>query len=79
MIDLKKVIGIFTISNTGSVLIYELDYGGDRILAGINDNAPEWCRLTEELNEETGDLEPGFFLGSFFVPMSQIMRFYGEN
>ena len=77
MIDLSKVIGVFPICNTGAVLIYAIDYGEDRVLAGINDQPPEWCAMKEEYFECTGEQELGFDLGSFFVPFCEIQRFYG--
>lgn len=75
MIDLSTVIGVYPICNTGAVLVHQIDYGGDRVLAGINGKSPEWCDLTEQNIEGTEEL--GFMLGSFFVPFCEVMRFYG--
>ena len=77
MIDLSKVIGVFPICNTGAILIYAIDYGEDRVRAAINDQEPEWCGMVEEYMEVTGESEPGFYLGSFFVPFCEVQRFYG--
>ena len=77
MIDASKVIGLYPICNTGAVLVYAIDYGEDRVLAGINDQEPEWCGMIEEYFEATGELELGFHLGSFFVPFCEVQRFYG--
>ena len=62
--SLSKVIGIYAICNTGAVLVYEIDYGEDRVLAGINDQPPEWCGINEGYVD--GNAGPGFSLGSFF-------------
>ena len=77
MIDLRSVIGVYAICNTGAVLVHAIDYDEDKALASINGVNPEWCDLTEEYREDTGDMELGFNLGSFFVPFCEVMRFYG--
>ena len=77
MIDLASVIGVYTICNTGAVLIYQIDYSEDRVLASINGQGAEWCSLTEEYMETSGELELGFHLGQLFIPFCEVMRFYG--
>lgn len=77
MIDLSTVIGVYTLCNTGAVLVHAIDYGEDKVLASINGISPEWCDLTEEYMEATQELELGFRLGSIFVPFCEVMRFYG--
>ena len=77
IIDLKTVIGVYTLCNTGAVLVHAIDYGEDKVLASINGISPEWCSLTKEYMESTGELELGFSLGSFFIPLCEVMRFYG--
>lgn len=77
IIDLSAVIGVYPICNTGAVLVHAIDYGGDRVLASINGENPEWCDMTEEYMELTGELEQGFHLGGFFVPFCEVMRFMG--
>jgi len=77
MIDLSTVIGVYTLCNTGAVLVHAIDYGEDKVLASINGISPEWCDLTEEYMEATLELELGFRLGSIFVPFCEVMRFYG--
>ena len=77
MIDLSKVIGVFPICNTGAVLVYAIDYGEDRVLAGINGDEPEWHNLEEQYWEGSCEEELGFMLGSFFVPFCEIQRFFG--
>ena len=76
MIDLSTVIGVYGLTNTGAVLVHAIDYGEDKVLASINGISPEWCSLTEEYMESTGELELGFSLGSFFIPLCEVMRFY---
>ena len=77
IIDLSKIVGIFTLCNTASVIVHKIDYGEDKVLASLNDNEPEWCDITEDRLDETEDMESGFYLGSLFCPFSQVMRFYG--
>lgn len=47
------------------------------MLASINGENPQWCEITEACREGEDELEPGFFLGSIFVPFCDVMRFYG--
>ena len=77
VIDLSTVIGVYPLTNTGAVLVHQIDYGEERVLASINGNDPRWCDLTEQYVEETEKEELGFMLGSFFVPFYQVMRFNG--
>ena len=74
-IDLSTVIGVYPICNTGAVLVHAIDYGEDKILASINGDRPEWCVMTEQYVESTGELELGFTLSSFFFPFCEVMRF----
>jgi len=74
-IDLSTVIGVYPICNTGAVLVHAIDYGEDRVLASVNGVNPEWCDLTEEYMETTGELELGFRLGEWFIPFCEVMRF----
>lgn len=77
MIDLSNIIGVYTVCNTGAVLVHAIDYGEDKVLASINGISPEWCSLTEQYMETSGELELGFVLGGLFVPFCEVMRFYG--
>lgn len=79
IIDLSKVIGVYPICNTGAVLVYAIDYGEDKVLAGINSDPPEWCRMEEQYCEDSGEGELGFVLGSFFVPFFEVQRFCGGS
>ena len=79
MIDLSTVIGIYPICNTGTVLVHQFDYVEEKVLASINGESPEWCRMTEEYWECSEELETGFRLGSFFVPLCEVQRFYGGS
>ena len=77
IIDLSSVIGIYALCNTGAVLVHQIDYAEDKVLASLNGKDPEWCEIKEEYSEETQDAEPGFYLGSIFVPLAEVMRFNG--
>ena len=74
MIDISTVIGVFTLCNTGAVLVHAIDYGEDKVLASINGEGAEWCAITEQYTETAGELELGFMFGSLFVPFSETMR-----
>ena len=77
MIDLSKVIGVYTLCNVGAVLVHKIDYGEDRVLASINGQGARWCSLTEQYMETSGEPELGFCLDGLFVPFCEVMRFYG--
>ncbi len=76
MIDLDTVIGVYTLTNTGAVLVHDIDYGEEKILASMNGEHPEWCRMTEQYVDELEEETLGFLLGEFFVPLCEVMRFY---
>lgn len=73
-----KIIGVFPISNTGSICVHAIDHAEDKVLASINGENPEWCAITEKPQSEMGGeserKESGFMFGSFFVPFSEVMR-----
>lgn len=73
----QKVIGVYTFCSTGSVLVHELD--GDKVLASINGKHLEWCDITERYSEDKNDWESGFKLGSFFVPLDEVMIVEGMD
>ena len=77
IIDLSKIIGVYGLCNTGAVLVHAIDYAEDKVMASINGENPLWCEITEACRAGEDELESGFFLGSFFVPFSDVMRFYG--
>lgn len=63
-------IGSYCLSNTASVNVYKIDNYEDKVLAGINNNKPEWCKI---VNFKQTD-EIGFMVGKLFVPFSEVMR-----
>lgn len=63
-------IGSYCLSNTASINVYKIDYHEDKVLAGINNNKPEWCKIVNF--EQTDEL--GFMFGKLFVPFSEVMR-----
>lgn len=74
----EKVIGVFSMFNTGGICVHAIDYAEDKVLASMNVENPEWCEMTEKPQSEVGgeseEVESGFMFGSFFVPFSQVMR-----
>ena len=79
MIDLNTVIGVYSLCNTGAVLVHAINYAEDKILASINGENPEWCAMTEEYMEVTGETELGFMLGSFFIRCARSCVFTADN
>jgi len=77
MVDLSAVIGVYPICNTGAVLVHAIDYGEEKVMASINGQNAEWCKLIDACPEGEDETELGFNLGSFFVPLSGVMRFCG--
>lgn len=65
----NNVIAAYCLCNTASVNIYDIDYTEDKVLAGINDQEPEWCQI--DYNDEDEDI---FRLGELEVPLNQCMR-----
>lgn len=76
MIDLDTVIGVYGLTNTGAVLVHAIDYGEEKILASINGENPEWCRMAEQYVEHLEEETLGFLYGELFVPLCEVMRFY---
>lgn len=76
-IDSAKIIGVYTLSNTGSILVHAIEPEEDRVLASINGEDPQWCEIKDEYCETTELVEPGFVLGSFFVPFAEVMKMNG--
>lgn len=74
MIDLDSIIGVYSITNTGTVLLHKIDYDGDRVLASLNGINPCWYDITE--SELDGEMVQGFWLCAIFVPFFLVMRFY---
>lgn len=74
MIDLDSIIGVYSITNTGTVLLHKIDYEGDRVLASMNGRDPCWYDITE--SEMNGEMVQGFWLYTIFVPFYLVMRFY---
>lgn len=71
---LTTVLGVCSFCNTGAILIHAIDYSEDRVLASISGEGAEWCAMTEEYRECTGELELGFTFGSLFIPFAEVMR-----
>ena len=76
MIDLDTVIGMYGLTNTGAVLVHAIDYGEEKILASINGENPEWCRMMEQYVDSLEEETLGFLLDELFIPLCEVMRFY---
>ncbi len=74
IIDLQTVIGVYPICNTGAILVHQIDYPNDRILASMNGENPEWCEMKDGYADGSEEYETGFYWGEFFVPFADVMR-----
>lgn len=70
----RKVIGSYPICNTAGLAVYEIDDREDRVLVGLNNNAPRWYKIREACDMDTGAYIMGFNYGGSFIPFSDVMR-----
>lgn len=70
---MRKPIGVYGLTNTCGLAVYEFDHVEDRVLVGVNDQEPEWYDMTFEENE-VGTILEGFKYGELFVPFDEVMR-----
>ena len=71
----KKPIGVYTISNTISISVYEIDHTEDRVLASGNGEEPHWCPIVYGGKEDENAFgELGFMFGEMFIAFSHVMR-----
>lgn len=70
----EKVIGVYPMFNTGGICVHAIDDAEDKVLVSVNGENPEWCKMTEQPQEDGDEMESGFLFGSFFVPFSGVMR-----
>jgi hypothetical protein len=69
----KSFIALYPLTNTSTVLIYEIEYGSlDRVLAGINKEEPKWYDITDEMTFYMGDDEDE---DSLCIPLSECIRY----
>lgn len=69
----RKVIASYCLCNTASINIYEIDTVEDRVLAGFNDEEPEWF-LIETIVDGQDSIQgftPNF---TDFIPFNECMR-----
>ena len=77
-IDARSVLGLYPIRDVGTIVVYSIDFGENKVLAGINCEDPEWCGL-EERPADNEEEELGFVLGSFFVSIHKVLRLNGGD
>ena len=70
----RKVIGSYPICNNVGLAVYEIDESNDRVLVGLNDNAPRWYKIREACDMDTGEYIMGFNYGGSFIPFSDVLR-----
>lgn len=68
-----QVIGSYPFCNTGSVVIHEIDYAEDKVLASINCIDPQWYDIEWYIDEDT-EPKPGFNMGDWFINLDEVMR-----
>ena len=71
---MENVIGVYSFCNTGAVLVHEIDYAEDKVLASVNGVDPCWCDMTEDFLESTGEAVQGFRFGEWFIPFCEVLR-----
>ena len=72
IVDANKIVGVHPVSNTGSIVVHEIDHMDDRVLVSLNGQNPEWCEITEMESDQEAQF--GFKWGEMFVPFSEVMR-----
>ena len=78
IIDLKDIIGVCPLFNTGALLVHKIDYTEDKILVSTNGKDREWCDMIEGCADGSEELEIGFKWGELFVPFADVMRMTEE-
>ena len=69
------VLGVYTICNTGSVIVHAIDQYGERVFASINGENPEVCDIVPEINEDGEEIWGFRFSGSdWFINLDDVMR-----
>ena len=71
------VIGVYPLTNLGSLLVHVIDEENDKVLASINWRKPEWYEMSEESTGSSVEEEPGFWFGELWIPWSEVMRVEG--
>lgn len=75
MIDMNDIIGVYSFSNTMSLLIHKIDYVDDRVLVSENGENKQWCDIVEYDDEEDLFGELGFKYGEILIPFNEVLRF----
>ena len=76
-VDLKTIIGVYQISNTGAILVHAIDYTDDLVCASLNGKDQQWCKMCEQ--DIDGVDEFGFMYGEMFVPFFEVIRLDNAN
>lgn len=78
IIDLKDIVGVYAICNTGALLVHKIDYADEKVLVSLNGENREWCDMIEGYAEGSDEMETGFKWGEMFVPFAEVMRMMEE-
>lgn len=68
-----KPVAVYGVSNNTAVLVYTIDQYNDTVLAGYNGHTPELCNIDDCYNDDTQEIESGFYFGDMFIPFSECM------
>ena len=68
------VIGVYPLTNLGSVLIHVMDVDAGKVLASINGTRPEWYEMSEEYSGPSVEEESGFWFGELWIPWSEVLK-----
>ena len=72
-INTEDIVGVYPLTNTGSLLIHKIDHTDDRVKVSLNGQFPSWCCIENEIIDS--QLEPGFHWGDTFIPFNAVLRF----
>lgn len=68
-----NAIGAYTLSNNSGILVYEIDYVEDKVLACFvyfdQFDKKIWCDIVSDEDERMG-----FMFNNLFVPFEEVMR-----
>lgn len=68
------VIGVYPLTNLGSVLVHVIDEDAEKVLASINGTQPEWYEMSEEYSGPSVEEEAGFWFGELWIPWSEVLK-----
>ena len=71
---MPEAIATCVLTNTLSLELRKIDYGGDEVLITENGKNPQWYDTYLIYNETSEEKEIGIFYGKLPVPLSEFIR-----